>query len=352
MPRLDLTWADLRQELGEWERSVSHGMAALHTHPDPNPLPGGSARTLVLCCGKARLFRYTPLRDQVQSVPTLIVYGLVNRPSIADLQPDRSLVRALLTQGVDVHLIEWEDPTVLDRDRGLHDYINRDLADCVAWLAAAGPINVMGICQGGTFALCYAALNPARVRNLVLTVTPVDFHTPDDLLSHLLRHVDSNRLGEQNLSGDALNSLFLTLKPYRLRHQKYVDLVDQMADPAALTTFLRMEKWIFDSPDLAALALLEFARDFYRDNALCEGRLRVGGHGVALDQITMPVLNIYARADHLVPPASAQALAGKISTTDYQELAVPGGHIGIYVGAARTLVARTIAQWLERRSAA
>ena len=52
MPRLDLTWADLRQELGEWERSVSHGMAALHTHPDPNPLP--AALPEPWCCAAVK----------------------------------------------------------------------------------------------------------------------------------------------------------------------------------------------------------------------------------------------------------------------------------------------------------
>lgn len=351
MPRLALNWADLGREMVAWERSLARGLTALRDNPPPNPLPGGSARTLLRQCGKARLFRYTPLQQDVQRVPTLIVYGLVNRPSMADLQPDRSLVRALLALGVDVHLIEWEDPTALDRQRGLNEYINQDLAACVDWLAAAGPINMMGICQGGTFGLCYAALNPARVRNLVLTVTPVDFHTPEDLLSHLLRAVDIERLGEQNLRGDALNSLFLALKPYRLLHQKYVGLVEQMTDPAALALFLRMEKWIFDSPDLAGLALQEFARDFYRDNALWRGRLRLGGQRVALARLTMPVLNVYASADHLVPPASSRGLAAKIGSTDYQELEVPGGHIGIYVGSARSVVARSIGQWLGQRSA-
>jgi polyhydroxyalkanoate synthase len=39
----------------------------------------------------------------------------------------------------------------------------------------AEAVNLL-ICEGGTFTLAYAALEPARVRNLVLTVTPLDFH--------------------------------------------------------------------------------------------------------------------------------------------------------------------------------
>ena len=55
-------------------------------------------------------------------------------------------------------------------------------------------INLLGICQGGTFSLCYAALHPERVANLVTMVTPVDFHTPDNLLTRWIRHVDIDAL--------------------------------------------------------------------------------------------------------------------------------------------------------------
>ena len=50
--------------------------------------------------------------------------------------------------------------------------------------------------------------------------------------------------------------------PFRLNSQKYVDLLDQLNDPnasaAALENFLRMEKWIFDSPDQAGEMFRQF----------------------------------------------------------------------------------------------
>ena len=96
--------------------------------------------------------------------------------------------------------------------------------------------------------------------------------------------------------------------------------------------FLRMEQWIFDSPALAARACGEFARDFYQGNKLVKGELALGGRAVNLRAITMPVLNIYARDDHLVPPAASQALGAVIGASDYSEVELPGGHIGVYVG--------------------
>jgi polyhydroxyalkanoate synthase len=46
-----------------------------------------------------------------------------------------------------------------------------------------------------------------------------------------------------------MNWVYLTLKPLRLNQQKYIGLVDILDNPAELENFLRMEKWIFDSPD-------------------------------------------------------------------------------------------------------
>lgn len=351
MPSVELSWEQISVELAEWERKLASGYTTLQKAAAVQP--GGSSRQLVYTHEKARLFHYEATRPNLQqAVPTLIVYALVNRPTMADLEPDRSLIRGLLDRGVDVYLIEWEDPSGLDCNHGLSDYILRNLGGCVEFLTAAGrPLNLLGICQGGTFALCYSALNPSQIRNLVVTVTPVDFHTSEDMLSSWLRYVDLALLGRGNIPGDLLNALFLSLKPLRLAQQKYVGLGSQLDDQAAVETFMRMEKWIFDSPDLAGRALREFAQYFYRDNCLIKGGLTLDGRPVDLNNLRMPVLNVYASEDHLVPRAASQALRHHVGSKDYSEIEVPGGHIGIYVGAkTRQRVAEGVADWLKDRS--
>ena len=52
---------------------------------------------------------------------------------------------------------------------------------------------------------------------------------------------------------------------------------------------------------------------------------------MSLKNIKMPVLNIFAEQDHLVPPSASRPLQGLIGTDDYTQLAFKGGHIGIYV---------------------
>lgn len=69
-----------------------------------------------------------------------------------------------------------------------------------------------------------------------------------------------------------------------------------------MQNFLRMEKWLFGGPDAVGQTFKEFIRDFLKGNKLVKGTLEVGGRKVNLKNLTMPVLNIYAEKDHIVPP--------------------------------------------------
>ena len=87
------------------------------------------------------------------------------------------------------------------------------------------------------------------------------------------------------------------------------------------------------SPDQAGQAFLDFIRYFYRDNALVSGGLALDGEMLDLASLKLPILNIYATRDHLVPPASSRALASLVPGADYREHAFDGGHIGVYLSA-------------------
>jgi polyhydroxyalkanoate synthase len=183
-------------------------------------------------------------------------------------------------------------------------------------------------------------------------VTPVDFKTPDNMLSHWVQNVDIDLLVDTqgNIPGEMLNWTFLNLKPYQLMAQKYLGVVDMMHDPNALKNFMRMEKWIFDSPDQAGETFRQFIKDFFQQNKLLRGEVQIGDYTVNLRKIGMPVLNVFAEQDHLVPPDASRALKKAISSKDYTELSFPGGHIGIYVsGKAQKTIPPAIGEWLSQR---
>jgi polyhydroxyalkanoate synthase len=66
----------------------------------------------------------------------------------------------------------------------------------------------------------------------------------------------------------------------------------------------------------------------------------------------MPVLNIYGRFDHLVPPEACNLLTSRVGSKDTQDICLETGHIGIYVS-SRTQKELTprIVQWLMDRDA-
>lgn len=356
-PRFDLQKA--AREAEEFTQRLTRGLAALAQVGDVTI--GASARDAVYSEDKLVLYRYRPLEEVAANtrvrVPLLICYALVNRPTMMDLQPDRSLLRGLLQRGVDVYLIDWGYPDGADRYLEVDDYVSGYLARCVDFVreATGSPqINLLGVCQGGTLSLCYAALNRDRLRNLVTMVTPVDFRTPENLLTKWTEHVDLDALVATtgNVPGEMLNALFLALQPFRLTSQKYVDLLDHIDDRRALENFLRMEKWIFDSPDQPGEMFRQFMTWFIKENRLIRGTLELGGRRVDLQRIDMPVLNIYAAQDHLVPPTASKPLEKLLGTRDYSSYVFPGGHIGIYVsGAAQREVPQRIANWLRERDA-
>ena len=347
--------AGMLQEFASFQRKLAAGAANLRGIAEP--AYADTPRELIYREDKLTLWRMRGERPPTAQTPLLIVYALVNTVWMTDLQSDRSLVRNLLAQGEDVYLIDWGYPDGADRWLTLEDYIESYLDRCVdAVRAQAGvkAIDLLGICQGGAFSLCYTALHPAKVRNLITMVTPVDYHTPDNMLSHWARDIDVDLFVDTvgNVPAALMNWVYLTLKPVRLLQQKYVNLVEILDNPRELENFLRMERWIFDSPDQAGEAFREFVRDFFQANKLVRGGLTIGGKPVDLGLITQPVLNIYAEQDHLVPPDASRALGRHVGSEDYTELAFKGGHIGIYVsGRAQREVPPAIHRWLRERDA-
>ena len=308
------------------------------------------------------LYRFTPNERSSLNIPVLIIYALVNRPDIVDLESGRSLVDNLLKLGLDVYLIDWGYPTSEERWLTIDKYIDVYINNCVDVIRTRHnleQINLLGICQGGTFSLCYSSLYPGKVKNLITMVTPVDF----DINSGLLNVWSGSNLGSQaldvdlmvdtlgNIPGDFLNFMFIMLKPFQLGVKKYIDLLDILEYEDKLLNFLRMEKWIFDSPDQAGEIFRRFIKDFYQSNKLIKGQIEIGNKRVDLGNIHIPILNIYAEQDHIVCPASSLALEKYVKSDDYTVRSFPVGHIGIYVSSkVQKDLVPTIAEWLKARA--
>ena len=328
---------------------------------------GTTPSELIFSEDKMKLIHYIPIVEKPHLVPILIVYALVNRYYILDLQPDKSVIKKLLEEGFDVYVIDWGYPSGADRYLTLDDYVNgyiNNAVDKIRERSGLDKITLLGVCQGGTFSVMYAAMHPEKVKNLVTLVTPVNFDTDKGLLHLWAKSLDVDKIVDYYgiVPGNFLNSGFLLTDSFRLMIDKYVGLFErieckpgdkegELQNEETVKNFLRMEKWIFDSPDQAGETFRQFMKDCYQKNLLIKNEMILDGKKINLKNITMPLLNVMAETDHLVPNAASIPLNDAVSSADKQMLVFPTGHIGIFVGSkSQKEVCPKIAAWLKPRS--
>ncbi|MCX9074804.1 MAG: class III poly(R)-hydroxyalkanoic acid synthase subunit PhaC [Candidatus Methanoperedens sp.] len=328
---------------------------------------GTTPSEIIFTEDKMKLIHYIPAVEKPYAVPVLVVYALVNRYYILDLQPDKSVIKKLLDEGFDVYIIDWGYPSGTDRYLTIDDYVNgyiNNAVDKIKERSGLDTITLFGVCQGGTFSVMYAALHPEKIKNLVTLVSPVNFDTDKGLLHIWARSLDVDKIVDYYgiVPGDFLNAGFLLTDPFRLMIDKYVGLFEkiecetddgqcELRNEETVKNFLRMEKWIFDSPDQAGETFRQFFKDCYQKNLLIKNKMVIGKTTVDLKKISMPLLNVMAEFDHLVPNEASKPLNDAVSSSDKEMLVFPTGHIGIFVGSrSQKDVCPRISEWLKPRS--
>jgi len=293
--------------------------------------------------------------DEGLKTPLLVVYALINRETMLDLQPGRSVVHSFLKSGIDLYMVDWGYPTRKDRFLTIDDHVNGYMDNMVDFILEKHnltQINLMGICMGGTFSVIYSALHPEKIKNLITTVTPTNFDTDQGLLHIWMKGIDADRMVDAlgNIPADLMNFAFLLLNPARLMIDKYVGFSENMDNKTFVENFVRMEKWIFDSPDVPGETFRQFVKDCYHKNLLIQNKMEVGGQRVDLRKITMPLLNFYGKYDHLVPPGACELLTSKVGSKDTEDMCLDTVHIVIYVSSkCQKEFAPKIAKWLKER---
>jgi polyhydroxyalkanoate synthase len=310
---------------------------------------------------KLALRRYSPESvgaEQTQDVPILVVYALINRPYILDLQPDRSVIRRLLEAGFEVYMIDWGEPSQLDASLSLADYVLRYVDNCVDEVcsdAGVEDVHVLGYCMGGTMSVMYAALRPEKVRTLGLMAAGLCFAGTGGVLETWGgdEFYDPADVTEAfgNVPAEMLDVGFALMDPVNNYVRKYLNLYENLDDEEFVENFARMEKWLADGIDVAGEAYREFIEDVYQDNALYENDLHLDGEHVDLGAVEMPVLQIVGEYDHLVPPAASKPFNDRVPSDDVTTMEFATGHIGLSVSSSSHAdLWPAVADWFAERS--
>jgi len=319
---------------------------------------GTTPAEVVYTENKLELLHYESRTEEQTDVPILVVYALINRPYILDLQPDRSVVRHLLDAGHDVYLIDWNEPSRLDQHLTLSDYIDRYIDNCVDVVrerSGQDSINILGYCMGGSMSAAYSALYPGKVNALGLMAAGLCFDDTGGVLERWGSedNYDPRALVDAfgNAPSDLLDSGFAMMDPVENYLSKYVTLYDNLDDDEFVENFARMERWLGDGIDVAGEAYAEFLEKFYQDNALYRNELEIGGREVDVEDIEMPMLQILGEYDHLIPTETSRPFNEVVGSEDVRTVEHSTGHIGLSVSSSsHEEVWPAVADWYHRVS--
>ncbi len=264
----------------------------------------------------------------------LVLHGA----ALADFAPGHSLVAALRGAGLRrLFVTDWRSATAEMRFLGIDDY----LADFNVLVdEIGGPVDLIGLSQGGWMALVYAARFPAKVRKLALAGAPIDIEAAPSALSALAETSPLAifrqlvRLGDGCVPGR---------KVLKFWGPESVDADDvrqllQTAEPAGSAAFARLEtlfqQWYSWTLDLPGRYFLEVVEKLYKRNELATGALTALGQPVNLAAVTAPIYLLAARDDELVAPPqlfAAEHLVGT-SAPNIRKTLASCRHVGLFMG--------------------
>ncbi len=145
-----------------------------------------------------KLYHYKPMVKSPNSIPVLIVYALMNKQYIMDIQQNKSFVKKLLELGLDLYIVDWGYATPEDRYNTMEDYVEGYMGAAVDFILRSinqPQINLLGKCQGSTFArhVCLPASGKNK-KNLVTIAAPFDFDVEDGLLFKWAKYMNIDSL--------------------------------------------------------------------------------------------------------------------------------------------------------------
>ena len=288
---------------------------------------------------KTRLLHYKcinkHIRDKKHAHPLLIIYAPINRFHIMDISQERSVVKSLLSKGLDVYLLDWGYPGWEDSSKSLTDYVNyvRDAIQDLMDKTGTNKVSILGYCWGGIIALIYSGLNNQNVRTLTLMAAPVDFSKDNTVLANWSRVIDSDQIVDEfgHLDGQVLDIGFLMRNPPRYTFDKYLNLFKGYNDKQFVDDFISVEKWLYDTPIIPGNLYRHIINDCYKNNLLISNKMKVDGNIIDLKKITAPILTIVAENDDLVSPESTLAIKDYVSSKDKAFLTIAGGHVGLCI---------------------
>ncbi len=280
-----------------------------------------------------QLIQYTPTTETVYKTPLLIIPPWINKYYILDLTQQKSFIKFVVDQGFTVFVISWVNPDERLKDKTFEDYIFEGaLAATNAVMRETGEdkINVLGYCVGGTLLATLLAYLAARGEDLYKSATflaaQVDFNHAGDLLVFIddaqLAALEEMMAERGYLDGSRMATVFNMLRPRDLIWPYIVNnyLLGKKPFPFDLLY------WNQDSTRMPAANHRFYLREFYHENKLAKGEMKIAGTRLDLKQVKLPIYELATREDHIAP-AKSVFVGSKLFGGPVEFVLAGSGHI-------------------------
>jgi polyhydroxyalkanoate synthase subunit PhaC len=257
------------------------------------------------------LIQYTPITEQVYSIPVLFVPPWINKYYVLDLQPHNSMVKFLLERGFTVFVVSWKNPDPSMADFGFDDYVSLGpltALDVVKEITGSPKVNLVGYCIAGTLISTVPPYLKAKgdtktVNSVTFVVTLHDFETtPADMMVFLdrplMRFVERKMKQSGVLDSRSMASMFQMLRANDLIWSNYVNNYLLGKDPPAYDLLF----WNNDGTRMTSKAHTYYLRNICMLNGFTRPNgIVVKGVPIDLKQIRQDVYAVGTQQDHIVP---------------------------------------------------
>ena len=317
--------------------------------PSPGRRHGGPsppAAEVIMRDGNAALIRH-PAKGTAGAT-VLVVPGFTTGARVFDFHPQCSFTGALASCGVETCLLDWGRPGEADRRRTVTDQLRRIGRALAAARAAAGgrPPALAGHFHGGLLALLYCIRCPGKAGALITLSTPAGFEPGHDPLGDWLRACGGERLAEVfgNVPGALVAALLASATPMQWCGGGFFALLDGVHHADAAARFERARRF---PPAFPGGTFRQLYRAFHRENPFPPGGAVLDGHPYDPSSLALPLLNVSARDDGIVPPAASARLGALVPAARHASRTHPGGHYDLLSGRhAYTGLVPDLAAWL------
>jgi polyhydroxyalkanoate synthase len=258
-----------------------------------------------------QIIQYAPKTDTVFKRPLLIVPPWINKFYILDLNPEKSLIGWLVSQGHTVFVISWINPAAQQAEKDWQAYIEEGIVfalDTIQAATAQREVNAVGYCVGGTLlgaSLAYLkAGGDERIRSTTFLTTQIDFTHAGDLKVFVdeaqLKLVERSMESKGYLDGSQMATAFNLLRSGDLIWPYFVNNYLKGKEPLPFDLLY----WNADSTRMPKANHLFYLRNCYLENRLSQGRMEIGGRRLDLSTVDIPIYNLATKDDHIAPARS------------------------------------------------